>query len=210
MASSLPSPTSPQPSAATPTSNPSNPSPTDREQLLHNAAFAGLIICPAIILLPPRKLDIYTIALLSGTLVSANHITQHYTGRGIATRWGDRFRALGEIGQLPPQALVVQERLRREREVRDARFDAQLAGKLEGAPKEKRDGEERGVLKKVWYGQEGEDWKVKRDQREKQALEEGRGYGGLIMDQIWEVWDWGGVKSKKDGDKDEKKGEEGK
>ena len=107
----------------------------------------------------------------------------------------------------------MQERLRREREARDSRFDAQLAGKFEGAPREKRDGEERGVLKKVWYGQEGEDWKVKRDRREKQALEEGRGYGGLIMDQIWEVWDWGGKAKKdgeKDGEKDEKKVEEGK
>lgn len=35
------------------------------------------------------------------------------------------------------------------------------------------------------------DWKAARDAREKEALEEGRGYGGLIVDQIWEVWNWG-------------------
>lgn len=34
-------------------------------------------------------------------------------------------------------------------------------------------------------------WKVQRDEREKKAAEEGKGYGDLIMDQIWDVWTWG-------------------
>lgn len=51
--------------------------------------------------------------------------------------------------------------------------------------------ESKGVLEKVWMGGEGEDWKQQRDRKEKEALEEGRGYGGLIADQIWEVWNWG-------------------
>jgi hypothetical protein len=54
---------------------------------------------------------------------------------------------------------------------------------------------ERGFLEWVWYGQVGDDWKQKRDQREKEALEEGKGYGDLIMEQIWEVWNWGGKKT---------------
>lgn len=52
------------------------------------------------------------------------------------------------------------------------------------------------------------DWKAQRDAREKKALEEGRGYGGLIIDQIWEVWNWG---RERPGEIEEKvvKGEDG-
>ncbi|KAI0198990.1 hypothetical protein F4808DRAFT_433751 [Astrocystis sublimbata] len=47
----------------------------------------------------------------------------------------------------------------------------------------------RGVLGKVWMGDAPPDWKEKRDQKEKEALQEGGGgYIGLIMDQIGEVW----------------------
>jgi hypothetical protein len=53
-------------------------------------------------------------------------------------------------------------------------------------------------------GNEGDDWKQKRDQKEKEALEEGRGYGGLIMDQIWEVWNWGRDKAEEVKEIDEK------
>ena len=35
------------------------------------------------------------------------------------------------------------------------------------------------------------DWKAACEAREKEAREGGRGYGGLIVDQIWEVWNWG-------------------
>lgn len=50
---------------------------------------------------------------------------------------------------------------------------------------------ERGVLEKLWMGEEGSDWKKKRDERERVALQEGKGYADLIMEQIWEVWNWG-------------------
>jgi len=51
------------------------------------------------------------------------------------------------------------------------------------------------------------DWKVARDAREKEALEEGRGYGGLIVDQIWEVWNWGRERPERP-DKTEEVGED--
>lgn len=50
--------------------------------------------------------------------------------------------------------------------------------------------ESKGIVKRIWYGGEGEDWKEKRDQREKEALENGDGYGGLIMNQIKEVFNF--------------------
>ena len=37
----------------------------------------------------------------------------------------------------------------------------------------------------------------------RRALEEGRGYGGLITDQIWEVWNWGKDKVEVVKEKDE-------
>ena len=63
---------------------------------------------------------------------------------------------------------------------------------------------DRGLLEKVWMGGEPDDWKAKRDQKEKEALEEGRGYGGLIMDQIYEVWGWGKEKTEEVKEMDEK------
>lgn len=35
-------------------------------------------------------------------------------------------------------------------------------------------------------------WKENRLREEREALEEGKGYGDIIMEQIWEVWNWGG------------------
>lgn len=214
-------------STATPAKPPS-PSSTatssaaNQRKLLHNLAVAGLVVCPAIILLPPRKLDLYTMALLTGTLVSANHLTTHYSGRDFATRWGERFNSVANTGELPPKAAEMQERLRQERQARDRKFERQALGKSEGTTtssiveqveSKMREEKERSFLKKVWYGEEGEDWKQKRKERERKALAEGKGYSDLIVDQIWEVWNWAGEKGKDEGEKkteEVKKKEEGK
>ncbi len=119
--------------------------------------------------------------------------------------------------ELPPKAQEMQIRLREEKARREAarlggiedtkRKGEELARRIEQErtrvenEKEKSD---RGVLEKVWMGNEGNDWKQKRDQKEKEALEEGRGYGGLIMDQIWEVWNWGRDKAEEVKEIDEK------
>lgn len=58
---------------------------------------------------------------------------------------------------------------------------------------------ERGLLERAWMGDEKEGWKERRLQEEREALEEGRGYGSLIMEQIWEVWNWG---KKREGEED--------
>ncbi|KAF2485928.1 hypothetical protein BDY17DRAFT_314950 [Neohortaea acidophila] len=42
-------------------------------------------------------------------------------------------------------------------------------------------------------------WKVQREREIKEDVEEGKGFGDMIMDQIWEVWNWG---KKKDDDDD--------
>lgn len=38
---------------------------------------------------------------------------------------------------------------------------------------------------------QSQDWKSERLREEREKLARGEGYGSLIMDQIWEVWNWG-------------------
>ncbi|KAL8696448.1 MAG: hypothetical protein Q9201_007655 [Fulgogasparrea decipioides] len=45
-----------------------------------------------------------------------------------------------------------------------------------------------GLLRKLWYGNETEGWQKRRIEEEMEALEEGRGYGGLIGDAVREVF----------------------
>lgn len=169
-----------------------------RETTIRNISLAALIVCPAIIAVPPRKLDIYTVVLFSGTLFAANNVTGHYTGRSITTRMQDRMARM-TTPSLPPAALETQKRLKEERlreklgsvpEVERQDVLVELRRQQEEEDKHAK----RGVLKRIWLGGEDEDWKAKRDQREKEALERGEGYGGLIMDQIKEVF--GGAKEK--------------
>ncbi|KAF7197912.1 hypothetical protein HII31_00626 [Pseudocercospora fuligena] len=50
---------------------------------LHNAAIATLVACPLLALLPPRKLDMYTIGLFGLTGFSANYLVRESSGRSI-------------------------------------------------------------------------------------------------------------------------------
>jgi len=47
---------------------------------------------------------------------------------------------------------------------------------------------QQGMAEKLWMGDQGDDWKVKRAEKEREVLQSGEGYGTLIMDQIKEVW----------------------
>jgi hypothetical protein len=47
-------------------------------------------------------------------------------------------------------------------------------------------------------------WKEERDRKEIDAAQEGKGYGDLIMEQIWDVWNWGREKADDLKEKDEK------
>ena len=46
----------------------------------------------------------------------------------------------------------------------------------------------RGVLGRIWMGGEDENWKERRMQEERAAMEEGKGYGEVMMEQIREVF----------------------
>lgn len=44
-----------------------------------------------------------------------------------------------------------------------------------------------GLARRLWYGSETEGWKERRIREEREALEDGRGYGGLIGDAVRDV-----------------------
>jgi hypothetical protein len=201
------------------TATPTQPSPTDssRSSLVHNVSLGAVIICPIIMLIPPRKLDAYTLALLSGMAIGGNQLSIEYTGQSIPGRFASRMKSASAsiTNPLPPKAMEMQARLKAEKEKRDmlqngalsrVGAEAKESGVLQEleAQKTAREKKEKGLIEKVWLGGEGDDWKAKRDQREKEALEDGRGYGGLIMDQIWEVWSWGKNKNEEVKEIDEK------
>ena len=194
-----------------------------RAKLVHNVSIAALIVCPLVMALPPRKFDIYTGLLMTGTFLGGNQLAWEYTGRSFLDRCKARMQAIQSMGDgsLPEKAKIMQVRLREERERRERREGMQTVYANPVAEKEKKEKveskvldevrrtkeeeerRERGIIEKVWLGGEGDDWKAKRDKREREALEEGRGYGGLIMDQIWEVWSWGKDKVEDVKEKDE-------
>ena len=201
----------PQPPSSTPVLDASS-----KAKIIHNVALGALIVCPIVILLPPRKLDIYTLALVGGTFFGANQLTYEATGTSIVSRQKRWMENMSPGQELPPKALEMQARLKAEKEYRLRQSEGLLVkgkeereGKVlqELARKKEEDRvkeKERGLVEKIWMGSEGNDWKAKRAQREKEALAEGKGYGGLIMDQIWEVWNWGQVKAEEVKEIDEK------
>ena len=214
--------------AASSSQPPNSPSSTlagmddeSRAKLVHNVSLAAVIACPLVIALPPRKLDVYTGLLMTGTFLGGNQLAHEYTGRSFVARCKARLQAVqnmtGGQGALPEKAKIMQARLREERERRERgqvvaspvvkKLEVEQAGVLDEVRRKQEDDDkekkERGLIGKLWLGGEGKDWKTKRDQREKEALEEGRGYGGLIMDQIWEVWSWGKDKTEEIKEKDE-------
>ncbi|KAI9859296.1 MAG: hypothetical protein M1824_003810 [Vezdaea acicularis] len=145
----------------------------------------GLIIAsPILIALPPRKFDLYTI-VLSGTFVlSANHYIKASSGRSILDHVKARSPPLD--GLPSDRAREVQRTLRQVRRIDHS-------------------AEDRGVLDKLWMGNEKEGWKERRIREEKERLARGDGYGSMIMSYVRDVW-----KGEKDGSTGENDDSDGK
>jgi hypothetical protein len=218
--------------------SPSQPQPQSQSQdhlrqaqyntLITYTSLGALLLCPLLIALPPRKFDFYTVLLISGTAVGGNRVLREYTGRGITDRVPTLRRLVSDgnaDSRLHNERIgAIDERLGRRdfgtgigggasaekgpttAAVARAVQEMKAADRAHGeAPAEV--GEEEAPRRRK------ADWKLQRDAREKEALEDGRGYGGLIVDQIWEVWNWGrGTSGEEDGDEKEMegRGEEGK
>lgn len=163
------------------------------QRLTRNFSIAALIICPTLALLPPRKLDAYTFALGTAWVFSANHLTTSYTNQSIWQHIGRH----ADSSPLPTEKAVEIHKLNNERALQ--RQLSSLPEQARRAKGETMGKEHEGWMEKIWMGQEKDGWKEKRLREEEEALDEGKGYGDLIMEQIWEVWNWG-KKNKEDDD----------
>ncbi|KAF2181938.1 hypothetical protein K469DRAFT_712998 [Zopfia rhizophila CBS 207.26] len=155
------------------------------DKLMRNIAIGGVIVFPIIAFMPPRKLDWYTFGLGVGFYLSADHLINVSTGKSIY----ENLSFSNPSRSLPTERAREMQRQLQEKELREQGRDAMrgLSNKDEKKTK--------GFLQKVWMGSETEGWKERRMRVEKDALESGKTYSSIILDQIWEVWNW---------DKDEK------
>ncbi|KAG6051608.1 hypothetical protein E4U17_006126 [Claviceps sp. LM77 group G4] len=160
------------------------PLPPQRSHVLRNLAFAGAVIAPLAMLLPPRKFD-FRFFILAGTFsLSTNQLAQEYTGRSLYARFGNRVASVFD-NTLPEGAQRTRQLLKEQRE-------REHAEKTKTA----------GLLKDIWMGGETDDWQEKRDAEHQKSLEEGKGLSGIIMDQIAEVWSGNYAKKNTEGKKD--------
>lgn len=167
---------------------PSAESLAAQRAIVHYTSLCAVVLCPILIALPPRKFDIYTIAALASTGLGGNQLVREYTGRSVVERMqaaGRRMTAQQQEGGLPTRrAEEVRALLRAERASRGGN------GVPEGAAGGGKEPE--GVLEALDKEKGGKsEWKRKRDEHERKALREGKGYADLIVEQIWDVWSWG-------------------
>jgi hypothetical protein len=156
------------------------------QRIVRNLAIGGVVLCPIIAILPPRKLDLYTFSLGVGFYLSADHLCTVNTGRSLV----QQFAPTRAIDLPTERAREMQKIIREERE--------KGRGVLSG------EGEQsRSALGRLWMGDEKEGWKERRLEEERKALEEGKGYMDMIFEQVWEVWNWDKKKGGEDGGKKE-------
>jgi hypothetical protein len=159
------------------------PQPTPSEtaryaKLLHNTALFTAIACPLIAILPPRRLNPLTLGLAGTSVYSTNFLLRESTGRSILQHLsGDRKPVLthqstqqSEMQSLPSEA------------IREQTQDASLRPNELARP---------GVTEEVKASKDTKDWVAERDQDVQDALDVGKGFGDMIMDQIYEVVNWG-------------------
>lgn len=165
---------------------------------MHNAAIGVAILGPIALFMPPRRIGLQAMVLSGGTFWATNVLAYDWTGESMTQRFDRRWQNMFSSG-LPEKARRNQELMRLERERREALLPEAERKALQEA-REKKEMASRGILSKIWMGSEKEDWRAERARKEKEILENGEGYGTLIMEQVKEVF--GGSKKSE--------GEEGK
>jgi len=141
---------------------------------------AILVLAPAIALLPPRRLNATTLTLTGITGYSANYLYRERYGQNI-------WHRTSEPANERAAEFQRQYKLQHEAKLRADGISAEQAEKAK-----------QNLLDKAWMGNETEGWQERREKETQRKLSEGKGYGDIIMDQIWEVWTWG--KSEKEGE----------
>lgn len=163
----------------------------DYNKFLNTVSLGTLFVAPILIALPPRKLDFYTFSLGGAWMAAAYH-----KDLGSGT-----LRGFQQIG-MPRSARELKER---EKQISEAREQRRLLEEPGAVPAAAEKNKKTGSLleekaKEIWMGSETEGWKERRLREERERLAKGEGYGSMIMDQIWEVWNWGDKSGKGNGE----------
>lgn len=174
---------------------------------MHYGAWGTAILSPVVLMMPPRRVGFQAIVLATGTFAAVNLLVYDYTGTTLMGRYRERFSAAKSATTtavttqndatsfLPEKAQRTQELLRLEALRREAALPEAERRKVQEA-REKREAANRGFFSSLWMGDAKEGWKEERRRKEKEALEEGKGYGDLIVEQVKEVF----TTSKKEGE----------
>ncbi|KAI6475102.1 hypothetical protein MCOR17_001734 [Pyricularia oryzae] len=124
--------------------------------------------------LPPRTWGFRSTLLSSSVFISSNQLAHDYTGRSFVQRWSERTEKL--------EAAINSGDSDETRRIKEA-IRAEKLRRREALPEEERrrlEALDRAKTKSSWF----REW----DEKEKQALADGRGYGGLIMDTVKEAF----------------------
>jgi hypothetical protein len=148
---------------------------------LRNTAMVVAVACPLLMLLPPRKLDFFTAGLGITTVYSTNYLVRDSTGRSIQQHLTGYRPPVVPRGNVQTDEAHTQAsdaiRLERQEALRASRERASIAEQVEATKQAK--------------------WAQERNQEVQDALDVGKGFGDIIIDQVYEVWNWG---KKRDGD----------
>lgn len=179
---------------------------TDTPDWMHYGAMVCVVAGPFALFMPPRRMGFQSILLATGTSYAVNILAYDFTGESMYQRFVRRTSSAASAvtGDLPEKALRTQELMRRERERREAALPEPERRRLQ-EERERKERESRGVLSRLWMGSEKENWREERARKEKEALEQGKGYGDLIVEQVKEV-----VGSKKGGEERKQSNEDDK
>jgi hypothetical protein len=143
---------------------------------LRNTALVTAVACPILALLPPRKLDFFTAGLGITTVYSTNYLVRDYTGRSIQQHI---------TGYRPP--IIPREHLQAD----EAHTQAADAVRLE-----RQEALRASIAEQVEASRQAEaskqaKWAQERNQEVQDALDVGKGFADIIIDQVYEVWNWG-------------------
>lgn len=150
---------------------------------VHTTAVVSVICCPLLALLPPRKLDFYTFGLAGVTVYSANHLVRVSSGRSIL----QHLSGASPVSPIQGGTGPIGDPSREQEALRQQRIETLRSAR--GAS---------GVAAEIEQRRKGQDWIAERDEEVKEALDEGKGLADMIMDQVWEVWNWGKTKDDED------------
>ena len=171
--------------------------------VLHYGAIGASVLGPIALLIPSGRKNLTSqlqnMLLATGSFWGFNQLAYDYSGKSIVQRSNERWsKVFSSFDQGLPTEKARQVKAQLEAQKAQRRQDEAARVEAERLRRENEENKKRGLLTRVWMGDEGDDWKQRRIEEDRKALESGKGYGDIIMDQIWEVWNQGTGKGKKD------------